>query len=117
MVHAPPGTPVVAGRLTRLDRNRLSAEIDAPGPGLIVIAEAYFSAWSATINGDDAPIVPANVMFRGLAVDRAGHYEIEMRLRPPRFLLLLLAYVAARVVLGLALAWRRRAPGESRAMT
>ena len=108
---APADTPIAAGRITVLEPNRVVAEIDAPGPGLIVIAEAYFPAWTATINGHSAPIQPANVLFRGIAIDQAGHYEIEMRLRPMRLWLLLPAYAGGMGVFMWALVfpmWRRR---------
>ncbi|HUH05186.1 MAG TPA: hypothetical protein VML75_24475, partial [Kofleriaceae bacterium] len=36
----PPGATVVAGRVLELEPNRFVAEIETPGPGLVVIAEA-----------------------------------------------------------------------------
>ncbi len=102
---------IAAGHITTLEPNRLVAEIDAPGPGLIVIAEAYFPAWEATVNGEPVTIQPANVMFRGVPVDAAGHYRIEMRLRPLRFWGLLPAYFAAFALFiwaAIVRPWRRR---------
>lgn len=87
--------PVVSGRITQLEPNHLRAEIDTPGPGLIVIAEAYYPKWQATLNGKSAAILPTNVMFRGIAVSEAGHQVIEMQLRPGRFFYLLPAYLLA----------------------
>jgi len=114
----PPAGPaeaaVTSGRITRFEPNHLVAEIEVPGPGLIVVAEAYYPAWRATVNGREVAIQPANVMFRGIRVDEAGHKRIEMRLRPMRFWGLLPAYL---IGVGL-LCWvligcfsgRRRAP-------
>ena len=41
----PPEAAVTAGRITRLEPNHVVAEIEVPGPGLIVVAEAYYPAW------------------------------------------------------------------------
>ncbi len=106
----PPGAAPAAGRLTRLEPNRAVAEIDTPGPGLVVIAEAYYPAWRATVDGKQVDIQPANVMFRGLPVDAAGHHRIVMTLRPMRFWGLLPAYLAAVILFAWAVisALRRR---------
>jgi hypothetical protein len=107
----PAGVRPTAGRITVLEPNRVVAEIDAPGPGVVVVAEAYFSQWKATLNGKSTEIYPANVGFRGVHIPGAGHYRIEMTLRPLRFWGLFPAYLAA---LGLFLwaliypVWRRR---------
>ncbi len=45
----PPGAAPVAGRMTTFEPNRVVAEIDTPGPGLVVIAEAYYPVWRATV--------------------------------------------------------------------
>ncbi len=96
---APAGARAVAGRLVVLEPNRVVAEIDVPGPGLVVIAEAFYGPWQATLHGPsgakDVKIQPANVMFRGVAVPAAGTYRIEMRLRPMRFWALLPAFFVA----------------------
>jgi uncharacterized membrane protein YfhO len=92
---APPSAAVVAGTIVEESANTLVAEIAVPGPGLVVIAEAYFPAWSATVNGEASVMHPANGMFRGLLVPAAGTYRIEMKLRPMRFYILLPAYFAA----------------------
>jgi hypothetical protein len=120
----PADAPVTAGAFTRFEPNHVIAEIDAPGPGLVVIAEAYYPAWRATVNGEPAAILPANAMFRGVVVPAAGHYRIEMRLRPLRFWGLLPAYLCAWaiflwVVAGFAGRWRarRRGPRSPRSNT
>jgi len=86
---------VVAGTITSESANALTVEITTPGPGVVVVAEAYFPAWTATVNGETAVIHPANGMFRGFVVPAAGTYRIEMKLRPFRFYALLPGYFAA----------------------
>lgn len=105
----PAGAGPVAGRITLLEPNRLIAEIETPGPGLIVVSEAYFPAWRATLDGAPVDILPANVMFRGVPVTEAGVHRIEMQLRPSRFWGLLPLYLTALLLFGLAIspAWDR----------
>ncbi len=95
--------PMSTGTLTLLEPNHLRAEIETPGPGLIVIAEAYYPEWRATLDGKSAAILPANVMFRGIAVSSAGKHVIDMTLAPRRFYALLPAFLAAFVLLLVAL--------------
>lgn len=110
VVRGPEGAPAVEGRIVRREPNHLTAEISTPGPGLVVIPEAYYPAWSAEVNGDPAPIAPANGMFRGVFVDAAGTHVVEMELGATRFWAGLPAYLAA-LALALWIAssavWRR----------
>lgn len=94
-----PQLPVVSGRITKLEPNYMRAEIETPGPGLIVIAEAYYPKWEATLDGKSAAIHPANLMFRGIEVKSAGPHVIEMKLWPGRLYYLLPAYLLAFALL------------------
>ena len=62
--------------------NHTVLRLRAPRPGLLYIAEAYAEGWSATVNGQTAPIVPANYGFRAIAVG-AGDALVELRYVPP----------------------------------
>jgi uncharacterized membrane protein YfhO len=94
----------VAGKITEYHRNRLSAEIDAPAAGVVVIHEAYYPGWTATVDGQAAPIVPANALFRGVAVG-PGHHVIAMHYADGRFLLLSVLELVGLAGAG-ALIWR-----------
>jgi hypothetical protein len=110
-----PLAAAVAGELVRLERNRLTATVDAPADGVVVVHEAYVPfGWRARVDGAPAAIVPANGLFRGVFVG-PGRHTIEMEYRAPRFLALAalqlatLAGVGTLVVLG-----HRRARSASR---
>lgn len=108
----PAGAEPTRGRIVTLEPNRLVAEIETPGPGLVVVSEAYFPAWRVTVNGEPARVVPANVMFRGVPVTGAGVHRIEMHLQPFRFWGLLPLYLVAMLLFALAIlptgpAWDR----------
>jgi hypothetical protein len=88
-----PGTELVAGaatplavpvRVTRDDGDAITVFMDAPGPTVLVILDALTPGWSATIDGKRAPIVPANVAFRGVIVP-PGLHEVSMTYVPDRW--------------------------------
>ncbi|MCB0113029.1 MAG: YfhO family protein, partial [Caldilineaceae bacterium] len=56
---------------------RTRAEDDA----FLVLSDAYYPGWRATIDGADTPIHPTNVLFRGVAVP-AGEHEIVFTFDP-----------------------------------
>ena len=99
----------VAGRFVEYGRNRLVAEVTAPTAGVVVIAEAYFPGWSATVDGCAARIVPANGLFRGVFVGPGAH-TIVMRYRARGYLALAVVELCA-LGAALCLVWRGRRRG------
>lgn len=55
----------------------LRLRVDAPNPGLVVLADGYVHGWSAQVDGLDEPIWAANHALRAVAVD-AGVHEVRM---------------------------------------
>ena len=67
------------------------------GQSFLVLADTYHPGWMAFIDGVPAPVLRANVAFRGVFVE-PGEHEIEFRFAPDyRFPLLALAVVALLV--------------------
>jgi hypothetical protein len=99
--------PPVAGRLTRYGRSMLSAEIDAPDTGVVVIHEAYYPGWRARLDGRPVPIVPANLMFRGIVVG-PGHHRIDMEYPATQYCALAPVSVAGVLAALVLLLWKRR---------
>jgi uncharacterized membrane protein YfhO len=65
-------------------------EVQAGRAGYVVLADAFDPGWRATVDGEPAPLLRANVAFRAVAVP-AGRHVVEMVYRP------------RAVILGLAL--------------
>jgi hypothetical protein len=96
-------TPALEGSGRWLERrpDRLRLETTSTGDGLLVLADAYDPGWRATVDGARAPVLRANVAFRGVAL-KAGRHTVELLYRPPSVVFGLsvsLAALAATVLL------------------
>jgi uncharacterized membrane protein YfhO len=69
----------------------------------VIVNDAWAPGWSATVNGDAAPVYRANGLFRAVVVPDAGEYTIEMRYRTPG-LMIGLGSCATGLLICLALA-------------
>jgi hypothetical protein len=47
---------------------RVVVRVDSPAPGLVVLGEAYYPGWTATIAGRTIPCIPANAWMRAAPV-------------------------------------------------
>lgn len=63
-------------------RNSAQITVHAPRAGLLYAAESFFDGWTATVNGNPAPILPANYAFRAVAVP-AGTSTVVLSYWPP----------------------------------
>jgi hypothetical protein len=62
------------------DHSRL--RVRSEGPALLVVADNWFPAWRARLNGEEVPVLRANYTVRAVAVP-AGTHEIEFFYRSP----------------------------------
>jgi len=93
----------VEGSVTWLERtpNRLRFSVTTQEPALLVIADNWFPAWRATVNGTEQPILRAYHSLRAVPIPRGEHtvemvYESDLvRISTRISLLLFLAVVVA----------------------
>jgi hypothetical protein len=101
---------VVPARNYTLTNNTTSFEVEAPGPGVIVLAEAWMPrSFSVSVNGRAAECLRVNHAFRGVVVDRAGPHRISFTYRPPHWWLSLGLSGVALAICGLGYRWCRPA--------
>lgn len=72
---------MVPAAITRYEPDRVDLEITAPAPGWLVLSDRIYPGWTATVNGEAAPIYTANVMVRAVRVN-AGPSSIQFHFRP-----------------------------------
>ena len=75
-----PATPGVA-RILRYEDERVDIETEAAGRRLLVLTDAWFPGWTATIDGREVPILRADVAFRAVAVP-PGRHLVAFEYRP-----------------------------------
>ncbi|MBI1851357.1 MAG: hypothetical protein HYR85_13540 [Planctomycetes bacterium] len=75
--------PAAAGTATIRAREpeRLVVETEAPGPSLLVVTETFDPGVRAECDGKPAPVIVADVAFRGVALP-AGRHEVTLRYAP-----------------------------------
>jgi hypothetical protein len=82
----PGGAPgigeAVAVRQVTPQRVELEATLDRPG--LVILADIYYSGWTLTIDDRPTPILRANRMMRGAAVS-SGRHRLVYEYRPRSF--------------------------------
>jgi hypothetical protein len=79
------GTPATGLAVTRpATITSYSAErvvLTADGPGTLLLSDAYYPGWTATIDGAPATIERTDIMFRGLALG-PGQHQVEFSFSP-----------------------------------
>lgn len=108
------GRRVIPATAYTLTNNSTRFEVEAPGPGLVVLAEAWLPGdFVATVDGREVPSIRVNHAFKGVWIGAPGRHRIAFRYRP-RHLDLALAASATGVLLFAAAGWRwGRGPGAA----
>lgn len=81
-------------------------------PAVVVVTDAFFPGWRATVDGSPATLLRVNTVFRGVAVP-AGEHVVELRYQPESLrigVVVSLATLAAFVAC-VAAPWRWRSRG------
>ncbi|MEZ5065743.1 MAG: YfhO family protein [bacterium] len=73
--------PAGIARLAEHEDERVVVEVDAERAGLLVLADAYYPGWKASVDGEERPIHRVDHLFRGVAV-RPGDRRVEFTYDP-----------------------------------
>ena len=101
-----PSTPGLAGTAEILTRTgtHVKLRVHADRAGALVLSDAYFPGWRATVNGAGAGIFPAYYAFRGVLVP-AGDSDVEFTYAPRSFQIGLWISVVT-LLLSVPIAWK-----------
>jgi hypothetical protein len=105
-----PGTARVVARVADV----VEVEAELAAPGVLVLVEAFDPGWSASVDGHDAPVLRANVLFRGVRL-AAGRHNVRFAYRPAAATLGACSS-GAGVLLAVVLAWRGARRGARKAV-
>lgn len=67
-----------------LASGQVSLTVDSARPGFVILTDTFYPGWEATIDGQPAPIWPANLAFRAVAIP-AGEHTVLFNYRPVSF--------------------------------
>jgi hypothetical protein len=84
VVEAPAPPATAAGRVLHQERGaeRISIDAEADGPALLVVQDAHWPGWTATIDGQSAEILIADILVRAVRWP-PGRHHLEMVYDPP----------------------------------
>ena len=98
-------------RMVQYDAQKVVVEAKLASPGLLVLSDAWYPGWQASVDGVAAPILRSNDFFRGVALP-AGEHTVEFSYQPRSLLwgalIMLLSLVI--VVVAILLPKARKAP-------
>ncbi len=66
---------------TRVANGDIVARVDSPGGGLLVVSELHHPGWTATIDGQPAPVLRVDYAIMGVRVE-PGRHRVELGFRP-----------------------------------
>jgi len=103
--------PAGTSDVTRREPSRRTLDVRADRPAMVVVSEAWFPGWHATVDGRAAPVVRVDGIVQGVPVT-AGHHSVELRYRPPGLHAgaLVSAFTIAALASGGVVVRRRRDP-------
>lgn len=86
VVDRDPGLPLSASegasvKTVESRPNRVVLQADLPTAGLLVLSEVYYPGWTATVDGQPAPLLRADVILRGVPLP-AGSHRVEIAYAP-----------------------------------
>ncbi len=67
--------------ITSYSATSAKLQVDAPAPAWLILRDAFYPGWQATVKGRSVPITRANLLFRAVPVP-AGESSVEFRFEP-----------------------------------
>ena len=110
-----PVAPPRSATVTAYEDTRVTVAVESETPGYLLLTDAYYPGWTATVDDEPAAVYRADVMFRAVRVP-AGDSTVEFRYEPWWWPGVLVWGAAVWLLaIGAGIGLRRRAiPGPSR---
>ncbi|MFN2386627.1 MAG: hypothetical protein ABR576_10140 [Thermoanaerobaculia bacterium] len=78
---APAARPMLVARLAEDAPERVTVELTANSPGILVLADLWYPGWTAEADGRAVPLLRADGVFRAVSL-AAGTHRVTFRYRP-----------------------------------
>jgi len=86
------------------DAQRILYDVESAGAGWLVIADAWYPGWSASVDGKAVPLYRADILFRAVRVP-AGAHRVRLSFDSPAWESGMTASIVAAIFLAALLAW------------
>ena len=94
--------------LTSYDSRRVVASVLAPADGYLILTDAWYPGWKVRVDGQEAPLLRADLMFRAVYLP-AGEHTVEFTYAPTSFRTgLVTSGAALLLVVGLFVGGRKK---------
>jgi len=74
--------PTASARITEYGPERVVVDATLSQPGYLLLTDAYFPGWQATVNGEPRAICRADILFRAMPLG-PGEHHVVFSFRPP----------------------------------
>ena len=78
---SPAEVPPGAVRITRYTATEIDLTVESDAPAWLLLTDAWYPGWEATLDGAPLPLLRGNLMFRVIPVPE-GTNEVLLRYRP-----------------------------------
>ena len=100
------GPPAAPPAYHRLSPTHIAVDVDAPRAGLLNLSEVWYPGWTATVDGQPAPLLRAYTTLMAVPV-AAGAHRVELRFDPPLVRLGLAISGITLLLVAIGLVWTR----------
>ena len=104
--------PITPAQVVEYQRHRLVVQAEAKTAGVLVLSEAFYPGWTATVDGQPQPILPVNLALRGVLLT-PGQHRIQLSYHDRSLQLGGLLSLLGLCGLGLVGLFRRRSPSAT----
>jgi hypothetical protein len=80
-----PSLATSRAEITAYEPERVAILASTDSPGYLILSDAWYPGWEATVDGQPAPIERADVHFRGVYLD-PGTHTVHLAYRPKSYL-------------------------------
>jgi uncharacterized membrane protein YfhO len=96
---------------SRVEPQRIIAEVDAPAPTMVVVAQAFYHPWKAFVDNHAVPLWKANYAFQAVPIP-SGRHQLTIQYSDNRFRAGALISIVAVAGCGVSLFMLRRNEGN-----